>query len=322
MFYCREKLKYCGLLSVFFGIPPIAKKAYRTLRRCQFDANCMMLTAAFGALALGEFDEAASVAFLFAISEFLEGRATSRARTALREIINIRPDSANVVNEETREITIDIPTDRVKVGTLVSVRPGDKVPCDGTVEDGSSLLNESSLTGEGRPVAKNERDEVFGGTINVGHSPLFVRTTSTVEDSAVSRLISLVEEAQANRSPTEALVDSFAKKYTPTVIFMATLMCTIPWAWGTEVGRYWALNGLIIIVVACPCALTISTPVTYSAGLAATAQQGVIVKGGARLEALGKVKKVVFDKTGTLTKGKFELSELNPIGDKYSREEM
>ena len=281
-----------------------------------------MLIAAVGALGLQEYDEAASVAFLFAISELLEARATIRARVALNTIVNMRPDSANVVDETTNEVTIGVPCENVAVGSLVSVRAGDKIPCDGVVVDGNTLVNESSLTGEAKPIAKKVKDDVFGGTVNIGDSPLLVRTTSTVEDSAVSRLISLVEEAQSNQSPTEKLVDSFAKKYTPAVIFLAALMCTIPWAWGYETGKYWALNGLIIIVIACPCALTISTPVTYSAGLAATAQNGVIVKGGARLEALGKVKKVIFDKTGTLTNGKFELSELNCIGDKCTRKEM
>jgi len=317
-----DKLKYCGLLSVVFGLPPIAKKAYRTIKRGQFDANCMMLTAALGALLLQEYDEAASVAFLFAISELLEARASSRARHALSAIINIRPDSANVVDPETKEITLGVPSEKVAIGSIVSVRTGDKVPCDGIVVDGSTLIDESSLTGEARPALKSVGDEVSGGTINIGQSQLLVKTTVSVEESAVSRLIALVEEAQLNRSPTEKLVDSFAKKYTPVVVCMASLMCSIPWIWGAEVGKYWALNGLIIIVIACPCALTISTPVTYSAGLAATAQQGVIVKGGARLEALGRVQKVVFDKTGTLTKGKFELTNLLPVGDNHTRKQM
>jgi len=183
-------------------------------------------------------------------------------------------------------------------------------------------VDESSLTGEARAVTKQAGDSVSGGTINVGSTPLVIQTTTSVEDSAVSKLIRLVEEAQANRSPTEQLVDSFAKAYTPFVISLAAVMCTIPWFWGHDVGRYWTLNGLIIVVIACPCALTISTPVTYAAGLAATARRGVIVKGGSRLEALGFVKKVVFDKTGTLTKGKFAVRELQTIGNKYTRREL
>ncbi len=317
----REWFKYFGLASVIFGLPPICVKAFRTLRRCQFDANCMMVTAAFGALALGEYDEAASVAFLFAVSEFLEARATTKARKALGAIIRLRPDHANVLHPVTKEIVV-VPADRVPLGSLISVKTGDKIAADGVVVEGSTAVDESSLTGESRPAHKKVGDQVNGGTINIGASPLLIRTTTSVDDSAVARLIRLVEEAQSNRSPTEKMIDTFARSYTPTVIFMAALMCTIPWLWGPEVGRYWTLNGLIIIVIACPCALTISTPVTYAAGLAATAQRGIIIKGGAKLEAMGSVDRIVFDKTGTLTKGKFSVMHLEVVGASKSREQM
>ena len=316
-----EYLKYFGLLSVLFGLPPVALKAWRTLKRCQFDANCMMVTAAIGAIALQEYDEAASVAFLFAVSEFLESRASSKARKALGAIVSQKPEHAHVIHPITKDIVIT-PAEKVPVGSLISVRTGDKIAADGIVIEGSSSIDESSLTGEARPVVKSMNDTVAGGSINIGESQLIVRTTSSVEDSAVSRLIRLVEEAQANRSPTEMLVDKFSRRYTPVVIFMAALMCTIPWFFSREEGRYWTLNGLIIIVIACPCALTISTPVTYAAGLAACAQKGVIVKGGASLEALGSVDKIIFDKTGTLTKGKFVLSKLETVGERLSRKEM
>jgi len=313
--------KYFGLASVLFGLPPIAIKAFRTLRRYQFDANCMMVTAALGALALGEYDEAASVAFLFAVSEFLEARATMKARKALEEICALRPDHANVIHPVTKEIVV-VPADRVPLGSLISVRTGDKIAADGKVVEGSSAVDESSLTGESRPVPKAVGDTVSGGTINIGQTQLVVKTTTTVEDSAVSRLIRLVEEAQSNRSPTEKMIDAFARSYTPTVMTMATLMCTIPWLFGAEIGRYWTLNGLIIIVIACPCALTISTPVTYAAGLAATAQRGIIIKGGSKLEAMGSVDRIVFDKTGTLTKGSFSVTHLEATSNSKTRQEM
>lgn len=281
----------------------------------------MMVTAAFGALALGEYDEAASVSFLFAVSEFLEGRASTKARKALSEICALRPDHANVIHPITKEVIV-VPADRVPLGSLISVRTGDKIAADGVVVEGSTSIDESSLTGESTPVQKNIGDEVSGGTINTGQTQLVVRTTTTVEDSAVSRLIRLVEEAQSNRSPTEMMVDSFARSYTPSVIVIATIMCTIPWYFGSEIGREWTLNGLIIIVIACPCALTISTPVTYAAGLAATAKRGVIIKGGAKLEAMGSVDRIVFDKTGTLTKGNFSVTHLNVVGTSKTRQEM
>lgn len=320
-FYDNTILEIMGLFAVLFGLPPVAKKAFRTLRRRQFDANCMMVTAALGAVALQQFDEAASVSFLFAISEYLEDRATRKARKAMDDIIHLRPDYANLIDNDTGEIKI-VPVNDLDVGDLVSIRMGDKIPSDGVVVEGFSQIDEASLTGESRPINKGVGDVVSGGTINVGNTRLVVRITALVEDSAVSRLIRLVEESASSRSPTEQLVDAFARSYTPTVIFVAVFLCTIPWFWGNEIGRRWTLNGLIIIVIACPCALTISTPVTYAAGLAATAKKGIIVKGGAKLEALGKVKRIVFDKTGTLTEGKFRLVDLQVVGLKRTRREV
>ena len=317
----NKMLQVMGLLAVILGLPPVAKKAYRTLKRRQFDANCMMVTAALGAVALQQFDEAASVSFLFAISEYLEDQATIKAKKALDDIIHLRPEHANYIDQNSGEIKI-VPVNDLDIDDLVSVRMGDKIPTDGVVVEGFSQIDEASLTGESRPIDKGVGDVVSGGTINVGNTRLVVRATALVEDSAVSRLIRLVEESASNRSPTEQLVDAFARSYTPTVIFVAVLLCTIPWFWGVEMGRKWSLNGLIIIVIACPCALTISTPVTYAAGLAATAQKGIIVKGGAKLEALGKVKTIVFDKTGTLTEGKFRFIDLKLVGKKRTRREV
>ena len=208
-----------------------------------------------------------------------------------------------------------LPAAAVPVGTLVSVRPGDKVPCDGLVIDGYSTVDESSLTGEARPVKKGPNDKVSGGTINSGMVELIVRTTSTADNSAVAKLIRLVEEAQANRSVTEKMIDEFAKRYTPVVILAALCMCTIPWAFGHVIGKAWTNNGLVLLVIACPCALIISTPVTYVAGLAATAQRGILIKGGAHLEALGMVREIAFDKTGTLTQGNFSLLHLKTFGN-------
>ena len=293
----REYLKYVALVSIAFGLPPIAMKAFRTMRRLQFDANCLMLFAALGAVALQEIAEAAAVTFLFAFSEWLEVRATSRARHALSAIVKLRPESANLVHPNTGEI-IKVSASTVPIGALVIVRTGDKIPCDGVIVEGNSTVDESSLTGESRPVRKGPKDPVSGGTINSGATQMKVRTTVTADDSAVARLIRLVEEAQANRSETEQLVDEFARVYTPVIVLCAVLMCSIPWIWGREIGREWTNNGLVLIVVACPCALIISTPVTYVAALANLAARGILVKGGKYLEALGQVRKICFDKTG------------------------
>lgn len=296
-------------------------KAFRTLRRFHFDTNCLMFFASLGAVGLQDYPEAAAVVFLFAISEWLEVRATSRARSALSSIIQLRPDKAHIVHPSTKELVV-VPASVVPVGAIVSVKSGEKIPCDGIVVEGQSTVDESSLTGESRPVLKGVDQEVSGGTVNCGLAQLVVRTTCTAENSAVSRLIRLVEEAQANRSETEKLVDEFAKIYTPVIVLAAILMVSVPWAFGPETGRFWTNNGLILMVVACPCALIISTPVSYVAGLAATAQKGVLIKGGAYLEALGLVKTICFDKTGTLTTGEFALLHLDLVGERFNRREI
>lgn len=317
----RESFKYFGLVSVAFGLPPILKKAVKTLRRCQFDANCMMTTAAIGAICLQQYDEAASVAFLFSISELLERRASRKAREALKDICDMKPEYANVIHPMTKELIV-VPAEQVVLGSHISVKTGDKIATDGVIIEGNSIVDESSLTGESIPVPKGIGDKVKGGTINIGKTQLVVRTTATVEDSAVSRLIQLVEDAQSNRSETEMLIDAFARTYTPTIMILAALMVIVPLCMGTENGYQWMLNGLIIIVIACPCSLTISTPVTYAAGLAATAQKGIVVKGGAKLEAMGSVDKVVFDKTGTLTTGVFSLVHFEVVSPSKTRREL
>ena len=316
-----EHLKYIGLGSVAFGLPPIAHKAYNQLKRLRFDTNTLMLSASLGALALGEFTEAAAVMFLFALSEWLERRATSRVLQALSAIVDLKPDKANLVHHETGEL-IEVAASAVPTGALVAVKTGEKIPCDGVVEEGQSTVDESSLTGESRPIRKCPNAPVSGGTVNSGISQLLIRTTALAENSAVARLVRLVEEAQANRSETEKMVEEFAKIYTPLVVFAATLMCTIPWAFGSEKGREWTNIGLVFIVVGCPCALIISTPIAYVAGLAATAQKGVLVKGGAFLESLGRVKNICFDKTGTLTNGEFSLLHLQVLTHNYTRDEV
>ncbi len=276
-------LEYAGVLSVVLGIPKVASKAIATMRRFTLDTNGMMLLATIGALLLHDYSEAASVAFLFSISEYLEQISTFRARTALSSIAKLRPERARVKDKATNKFLV-VPATSVPIGSIVSVPTGDKVPCDGVVIEGTSTMDESSLTGESRPIRKSVGEKVSGGTINSGRAQLLIQTSSVADDSAVSRLIKLVEEAQTNRSPTELLVDKFAKRYTPAVVMLSLSLCTFPWLISAEVGRAFTNMGLITIVVACPCALIISTPVTYVAAIASAAQNGIVVKGGAHLE--------------------------------------
>ncbi len=243
-----DYLKYTGIVSVALGIPKIAQKAFMTLKRGQFDTNCMMLFATVGALALQEFSEAAAVAFLFSISDWLETLSTTRARNALSAIVRLRPERAKVKDAVSGKFVF-APASSVTVGSIVSVRTGDKIPCDGIVVEGSSVVDESSLTGESRPVQKGPGSMVSGGTVNAGIAQLLVETTSTSDNSAVARLIRLVEDAQANRSPTEKMIDAFAKRYTPVVVLLALSMCTFPWIVGRETGREWTKIGLVTIVI-------------------------------------------------------------------------
>ena len=258
---------------------------------------CPFTTAVVGACALQDFVEAAVLVFLFDVSEYLESVAMTRATNALSTIVSIRPEQANLNNPITKEIVV-LPASAVKIGSIVSVKTGDKVPCDGIVIEGDSTVDESNLTGESRPVKKGIGDKVSGGTINNGSTQLIVKTTATTKNSAVAKLLKIVEEAQSNRSTTEAMVDSVAQVYTPIVVLTALCMCTFPFIVSKEVGKDWLMRGLILLVAACPCALIISTPVTYVAGLAACAQKGIIVKGGQHLETLAKTKFIAFDKTG------------------------
>lgn len=295
-------LRYAGLASVALGTPTIASKARRAVFvRRRVDASCMMLAASLGAVALGDLTEAAAVSSLFAVSESLEGRAESRSTEALSDVArDIGPGRAfllvaspadgnnDVDGNNTGEedgLTVSVPADQVAVGSTVSVPVGERVPCDGTVLGGISSVDESSITGESKPVVRRPGDAVPGGAVNAGPTRLVVRTAALSSDSAVGRLARLVEESRSRRSPTERMVDELAGRYAPPVFLAALGMCTIPWlAFGPDVGRAWMRNGLVTLVAACPCPLVISTPVTYVAGLANMARQGIIVKGGAVLE--------------------------------------
>jgi Zn2+/Cd2+-exporting ATPase len=316
-------LELTGLISVGCGLPPVAAKAWKAIRHRRVDANVMMVLAAIGAVLLQEWEEAASVAFLFALSEHLEARATLRARAALSHLLQLQPVNGRVVDPKTGQVQL-VPASHIGVDSILQVRTGDAIVTDGIVLEGTCVVDESSLTGESRPVSKAPGNAVLGGSLNVGATPVLVKTTRTSPESAVGRLVSLVEQAQSsNHGWTLTLIDGFARAYTPVVLTAALLLATLPWLGGVQLGRYWTYNALILVVIACPCALTIATPVTYAAALAATAQQGIVVKGGgAVLEQLGAVKKIFLDKTGTITMGKFQVTHLEPTSAATSREEM
>lgn len=294
------------ILSAIAGGIPVARRAWISARSGSLDINVLMVVAVIGALFLREWTEAASVVFLFALAQLLETRAMERARGAIRALMELAPAEA-IVRRNGNDVRI--PVDDVAVGDVVVVRPGDKIPLDGRVASGESHVNQAPVTGESLPVYKGPGDEVFAGTIN-GRSALEVEVTRLRGDSTIARIIHLVERAQSQRAPSQAFVDRFARVYTPIVLALAVLIAVLPplvldGEWST-----WFYRALVLLVISCPCALVISTPVSIVSALAAAARKGVLIKGGARLEELARVRCVAFDKTGTLTRGRLHVFDV------------
>jgi Cd2+/Zn2+-exporting ATPase len=295
--------------SMAAGVPLTIRKALNAIRARSLDINVLMLVAAFGAIALGEWSEGASVVFLFAVAQALEARTLERARTAVRALMDLTPAEALV-----RDANGDrpLPVDLIKPGTVIIVKPGEKVPLDGEVVAGVSAVNQAPVTGESLPIDKLPGDEVFAGTIN-GRGALEVRVTRLRRDTTLARIIHLVERAQAQRAPAQAFVERFARVYTPSVILLALALALIPPLVLGGQWDVWFYRALVLLVVSCPCALVISTPVSIVAALAAAARKGVLIKGGAHLERTGRVRCIAFDKTGTLTHGRPEVVEIVPL---------
>jgi len=306
-----EYLRYAALVSVVFALPPVAVKAFKSLRQGMININTLMLLAVVGALAIQKFVEGASVLFLFSLSDWLESRASERARDAISAIIALKPEKAQLQQGAT------VAVEDVEVDDIVVVRAGAKIPVDGRVIRGASSVDESSLTGESRPVSKRVGDSVSGGTINLtGY--LEVCCSAVAEDSAVARLVKLVQDAQMQRSPTEQMVDRLAAVYTPIVVLAALLMASLPWAFLPPLEAEQILyKALVLLVVACPCALVISTPITYVCALANAAKRGILIKGGVHLETLARIRSLALDKTGTLTHGVFVLSSLRLLQQEH-----
>jgi Cd2+/Zn2+-exporting ATPase len=289
----------------FAGIHPV-RRAWVSIRSRGLDINVLMVVAVCGAMALGEWSEAASVVFLFALAQLLETRAMDRARGAIRALMDLAPADAVVHRggADTR-----VPVDDVRVGELIVVKPGEKIPLDGTVHAGESHVNESPVTGESLPVEKGRGADVFAGTIN-GRGALQVTVTRLGRDSTIARVVHLVERAQAQRAPSQMFVDRFARVYTPAVLAIAALVALGGPLLAGGSWSDWIYRSLVLLVISCPCALVISTPVSIVSALAAAARKGVLIKGGARLEELAAVRCIAFDKTGTLTHGRLRVVDV------------
>lgn len=282
----------------------------RSARRLSLDMNFLMTVAILGAVAVGEFLEAGAIAFLFSVAELLEEYSVDRARRSIESLMDLSPEIATVIRGG-EEVTVR--ADEVEPGETVVVRPGERIPADGEVTGGASAVDESPITGESLPAEKAPGEDVYAGTINE-EGYLEVRVTRSGDATTLSRVIHLVEEAESHRAPTERFVERFARWYTPAVTGLAVLVTAAPpLLFGAPFGE-WFVRGLTLLVIACPCALVISTPVAVVSGITAGARNGVLIKGGNYLEAMGEVEVIALDKTGTLTRSHMTVTDVHPLG--------
>lgn len=287
----------------------IFPKAVAAARRLSPDMNLLMTVAVIGAAMIGQWSEAAAVTFLFGLSELLEAFSVQRARRAIESLLELSPQTALVKKNGTLE---EVPIEEVNVGDVVAVKSGARIPVDGEVISGESDVDQAPITGESMPVEKKEGDTVFAGTIN-GAGSLEVRVTKPANDTTLAKITHLVEEAQSQKAPSQRFVDLFAKYYTPSVMVLALLVLFVPPLFFHGAWLTWIYRALVLLVIACPCALVISTPVSIVSGLTAMARRGVLIKGGAFLEAIGKLRALALDKTGTITEGKPRVTRVHSV---------
>ena len=314
------------LIAIVAGATPALPKALGALRQLRPDMNLLMVLSLTGACVLGEWTEAGTLSFLFALAGRLEHWSMGRARDAIKQLMNMAPHEATVLHggtehgkEDRGEHEHRVLAADVNIGSRVRVRPGERVPCDGDVVRGSSFVNQALITGESTPAPKMSGDAAFAGTINES-GVLDIQTTRQHSDTTLARMVRMVEQSQARRAPAEQFVERFTRIYTPLVFLLAFSVMMLPPAFGYGAWSKWFYEGMVILLIACPCALVISTPVSIVAALTALARRGVLVKGGAFLEEAARVRAFVFDKTGVLTCGKPEVRRVVPLGGRTVEE--
>lgn len=297
--------------ACLIGVAPVARRAFAALRMGQpFTIESLMTIAAIGALFINAAEEAALVVFLFAVGEVLEGVAAGKARGGIRALANLVPKTALLeMNGATREV----PAASLAVGQTVLVRPGDRIPADGEIKEGTSGVDDSPVTGESVPVNKGPSDSVFAGSINT-EAALRVTVTKAAADNTISRIIRLVEEAEEARAPTERFIDRFSRWYMPAIVTVAALVVLVPPLAFGQPWDTWVYRGLALLLIGCPCALVISVPASIASALSTGARRGILMKGGAVIEAAAKVSRVAFDKTGTLTHGRPVVTDIVTFG--------
>jgi Zn2+/Cd2+-exporting ATPase len=305
------------LAAIVVGGLPIFRAAVAGVRARHLDMNVLMSAATVGAVGIGQWAEAASVVVLFAAGNALQVYAIDRTRGAVRALARLAPDEV-LVRRGASEVLVS--TGEVGVGETVVVRPGERFAVDGVVLEGESAVDEAPVTGESVPVEKGAGDGVYSGTLN-GSGGLLVRASRHAGDSTLQRIARLVEEAQAKKAPAEQFVDRFSRVYTPAVVAVAVVLAVVPPLLGGGFGE-WFYRALALLIIACPCALVISTPVTVVSGIGAASRRGILIKGGAMLEAAGRLKALAFDKTGTLTEGRPVLSLVAPLAGRDEMEVM
>lgn len=319
----QEALPYPFLSLVIFLVPylvlgwPVLKKAARNIAAGHvFDENFLMCVATIGALCLAEFPEAVAVMLFYQIGDLFEDYAVDKSRDSIAEMMDICPEQAYI--ERNGEIEAVDP-DEVEIGTIIVVRPGERVPLDGVIMKGETELDTAALTGESLPRNVFTGDPIASGSINLS-STIYIETTKEFEDSTVSRILELVEDAASKKAPMENFITRFARYYTPIVCLLALLIAIIPPFFTGFDWADWVQRALIFLVVSCPCALVISVPLSFFGGIGGASKRGILIKGSNYLEALSHAKTILFDKTGTITKGTFSVSKIEPIG--MSREEL
>ncbi len=301
-----------SVASILLGGLPTLKKGWIAIRTFTLNINFLMTVAIVGGAVIGAWPEISLVTFLFALAELIEAKALDRARNAVKGLMAMAPDEASVKQPDgSWKVTR---AGEVQVGAIVQVKPGERLALDGVVVAGESSVNQAPVTGESVPVDKTIGDKVFAGTINES-GVLEFKTSGGKDQTTLAKIIKTVQEAQGSRAPTQRFVDNFARIYTPIVCVVAVLIAVVPWLAFNQAFYPWLYKALVLLVIACPCALVISTPVTVVSGLTAAAKRGILIKGGVHLENGRKLKVVALDKTGTITEGKPRVTDVQPVGD-------